>query len=143
MDNSLQTLDRETPAAFADPGLDDFSRLLAVGFTPTSESARSAVEVAVRTLAEQALADTTLIRDEARQTIETVIAAIDRKLSEQVNEVLHHPDFQALESAWRGLHYLVNYTETDEMLKIRVFNLSKKELQRCLRKYKGTAWDQS
>jgi len=141
--DSLQTLEREAPAALAETGIDDFSRLLMKGFTPTSDGARSAVEVAVRTLAEQALADTTLIRDEAKQTIETVIAAIDRKLSGQVNQIIHHPDFQSLESAWRGLHYLVNNTETDEMLKIRVFNISKKELQRSLRKYKGTAWDQS
>jgi len=141
--DSLQTLEREAPAALAETGIDDFSRLLMKGFTPTSDGARSAVEVAVRTLAEQALADTTLIRDEAKQTIETVIAAIDRKLSGQVNQIIHHPDFQSLESSWRGLHYLVNNTETDEMLKIRVFNISKKELQRSLRKYKGTAWDQS
>jgi type VI secretion system protein ImpC len=60
-----------------------------------------------------------------------------------VNLILHHPDFQALEAAWRGLHYLVNNTETDEMLKIRVLNISKKEAHKTLRKFKGTAWDQS
>jgi type VI secretion system protein ImpC len=72
-----------------------------------------------------------------------MIAAIDRKLSEQINLIMHHEDFQALESAWRGLHYMVNNTETDEMLKIKVFNISKKELGRTLKKFKGTAWDQS
>jgi len=64
-------------------------------------------------------------------------------LTEQVNQILHHPDFQQLESAWRGLHYLVNNTETDEMLKVRVMNISKKEAHKTLRKFKGTAWDQS
>ena len=48
-----------------------------------------------------------------------------------------------MESAWRGLHYLVNNTETDEMLKIRVMNISKKDMSKTLRKFKGTAWDQS
>ncbi|MEJ2691753.1 MAG: type VI secretion system contractile sheath large subunit, partial [Candidatus Thiodiazotropha sp.] len=48
-----------------------------------------------------------------------------------------------LEGSWRGLHYLVNNTETDEMLKIRVMNISKQELGKTLKKYKGTAWDQS
>ena len=43
---------------------------------------------------------------------------------------MHHADFQQLEGAWRGLHYLVNNTETDEMLKIRVMNISKKDLAR-------------
>ena len=56
---------------------------------------------------------------------------------------MHNPDFQALESAWRGLHFLVNNTETDEMLKIRVLNVSKKELHKTLKRYKGTNWDQS
>ena len=97
----------------------------------------------MRTLAEQALAQTNLIGSDVDQSIEAMIAEIDRKLTEQVNQILHHADFQKLESAWRGLHYLVNNTETDEMLKIRVMNISKKELGKTLKRYKGTAWDQS
>ena len=72
-----------------------------------------------------------------------MISAIDAKLSEQVNAIMHHEDFQQLESAWRGLSYLVNNTETDETLKIKVLNVSKKELGRTLKKFRGTAWDQS
>ena len=60
-----------------------------------------------------------------------------------MNLIIHNEEFQQLESAWRGLHYLVNNTETDEMLKIRVFNISKKDLGRTLKKFRGTAWDQS
>ena len=66
-----------------------------------------------------------------------------RSLTDQVNQILHHEDFQRLEGAWRGLHHLVNNTETDEMLKIRVLNISKKDLHKTLKKFKGTAWDQS
>jgi hypothetical protein len=66
------------------------------------------------------------------ESIEAMIAEIDKKLSEQINLILHHPDFQKLEGAWRGLHYLVNNTETDEMLKIRVMNISKKDLHKTL-----------
>jgi type VI secretion system protein ImpC len=72
-----------------------------------------------------------------------MIAEIDQKLTEQVNLIMHHEDFQKVEGAWRGLHYLVNNTESDEMLKIRVMNMSKKELGKTLKKFKGTAWDQS
>ena len=43
-----------------------------------------------------------------------------------------------MEGAWRGLHYLVNNTETDEQLKIRVINISKNELHKTLKRYKGT-----
>ena len=82
----------------------------------------------MQTLAEQALANTALISDDALRSIQSIIAAIDEKLTQQINEVLHHPDYQQLESAWRGLHFLVNNTETDEMLKIRVLNISKKEM---------------
>jgi type VI secretion system protein ImpC len=56
------------------------------------------------------------------------IAEIDRKLSAQLNEVMHHPDFQRLEATWRGLHYLVMHSETDEHLKLRVLNVSKRDL---------------
>ena len=120
-----------------------FAALLRQEFKPRSDKAREAVEGAVATLASQALAQTALISDNAVRTIESMIAEIDRKLSEQVNLILHHEDFQQLEGAWRGLSYLVNNTETDEMLKIRVMNISKKELHKTLKKFKGTAWDQS
>jgi len=89
------------------------------------------------------LASTSLISDNAIRTIEAIIAEIDRKLSEQINLILHHEDFKALEGSWRGLHYLVNNTETGENLKIRIMNISKKDVSKTLRKYKGTAWDQS
>ncbi len=124
-------------------GASDFAALLDREFKPKSDRAREAVEAAVQTLAQQALADTALVSDDALRSIEAMIAAIDAKLSEQINLILHHEDFQALESAWRGLHYMVNNTETDETLKIRVLNISKKELGRTLKKFRGTAWDQS
>jgi len=121
----------------------DFAALLNREFKPKTDRAREAVEAAVQTLAQQALANTTLIAGDALRSIEAIIAAIDAKLTEQVNEVMHDESFQKLESAWRGLHYLVNNTETDEMLKIRVLNISKNELGKTLKKFRGTAWDQS
>ncbi len=123
--------------------LDDFSALLKKEFKPKSEEATTAVEQAVKTLAAQALASTQLISNDTVASIEAIIAAIDKKLSEQINLIIHHPDFQKLESAWRGLHYLVNNTETDEQLKIRVMNISKADLGKTLKRYKGTNWDQS
>ena len=121
----------------------DFASLLEKEFRPKSDQAKEAVETAVQTLAEQALAQTALVSDDALKSVEAIIAEIDSKLSTQVNEILHHEDFQKLEGAWRGLHYLVNNTETDEMLKIRVMNISKKDLHKTVKKFKGTAWDQS
>lgn len=122
---------------------DDFGQLLNREFKPKTDEAREAVATAVRTLAEQALANTLTFSSDAYQAIEALIAEIDSKLSEQVNVILHHPDFQQLEGAWRGLHYLVNNTEVDEMLKIRFLPIAKRELHRTLRRHKGIGWDQS
>ncbi|MFC3338686.1 type VI secretion system contractile sheath large subunit [Paracandidimonas soli] len=122
---------------------DDFASLLKKEFKPKTTQAEAAVQHAVRTLARQALEQSVTISSDAYQTIQAVIAQIDAKLSEQTNLILHHEDFQQLEGAWRGLHYLVNNTETDELLKIRVMCISKKELSRTLRRHKGIGWDQS
>lgn len=121
----------------------DFSALLNQEFKPKSDRAKEDVENAVQTLAEFVLKDTTVVSDDALNSISAIIAEIDKKLSEQVNLVMHHEDFQKLEGAWRGLSYMVNNTETDEQLKIRVMNISKKDLAKTLKKFKGTAWDQS
>src|SRR5882724_3691402 len=121
----------------------EFADLLTKQFKPKTDEAKSAVQVAVLTLAQQALADANLISGDVVKTIEAMIAEIDKKLSAQVNAILHHPELQQLEGSWRGLHHLVNNTETDEMLKIRVMNISKNELGKTLKRYKGTAWDQS
>ena len=121
----------------------EFSALLEKNFKPKSDRQKDAIAEGVRTLAEQALADTALVSDDAIKTIEGIIAELDRKLSEQVNQILHHNDFQSLEGSWRGLHHLVNNTETDETLKIRVLNISKKDVGKTIKKFKGTAWDQS
>jgi type VI secretion system protein ImpC len=121
----------------------DFATLLQKEFTPRSDEAKSAVEQAVLTLAQQALAQTQLIGKDVLKSIEAVIAAIDEKLSQQINKILHNAEFQQIESAWRGLYYMVNNTETDEHLKIRVMDISKKEIAKTLRKFKGAAWDQS
>ncbi len=122
--------------------LDDFSALLSKEFRPGTEAANQ-VNTAVSTLAQFALQDVSKISDDAVKTIQAIIASLDQKITEQLNLVLHNPDFQKLEGAWRGLHYLVNNTETDEMLKIRVLNITKNELGKTLKKFKGTAWDQS
>jgi type VI secretion system protein ImpC len=134
---------QEKVAGAAVQEADQFAALLQKEFKPKTDRARAEVENAVRTLAEQALRETTVVSDDVIGTIKAIIAEIDKMLSDQVNQILHHERFQQVESAWRGLHHLVNNTETDEMLKIRVMNISKKDLAKTLKKYKGTAWDQS
>jgi len=69
------------------------------------------------------------------------IAQIDHLLSLQLNEIMHHPDFQRLEGSWRGLKYLMNQSETGPMLKVKVLNVSKKDLLRDLQR--APEFDQS
>ena len=134
---------QQQTAAGAPAEYSEFQNLLTKQFKPKTDEAKTAVETAVQTLAHQALASTALISDNAINTIEAIIAAIDKKLTEQINLVIHHEEFTKLEGAWRGLHHLVTHTETDEYLKIRVLNISKKDVGKTLKKFKGTAWDQS
>lgn len=122
---------------------DEFSELLKQSFKPRSERAATEVENAVNTLVQQALSDSSLVKDDVLDTLDEMIARLDEKLSAQMNEILHAPEFQQVESAWRGLHHLVFNSETDSSLKIRVMNASKMELYRDLRLYPDAKWDQS
>lgn len=120
-----------------------FTALLKKSFKPRNDSAASEVENAVSALVKQALSDTTLIKDDVLDTIDSMIARLDEQLSVQLNEIIHAPEFQKIESAWRGMHYLVFNSETDTSLKIRFMNVSKEELYREFKVYPGARWDQS
>ncbi|MFZ4533102.1 MAG: type VI secretion system contractile sheath large subunit [Alsobacter sp.] len=143
MATSVQPGSPASGAAAETRDADEFANLLKQSFKPRTERAATEVENAVGTLVREALADQTVIKSDVLDTIEEMIARIDGKLTEQVNEILHAPEFKALESAWRGLNYLVMNSETDAQLKIRVMNVGKTELSRNLKLYPGARWDQS
>jgi type VI secretion system protein ImpC len=120
-----------------------FSALLKKSFKPRNDSAAAEVENAVAALVQQALEDTSLVKEDVLDTIDSMIAKLDQQLSIQLNEIIHAEQFQKLESAWRGLNYLVFNSETDTSLKIRVMNVAKEELYREFKVYPGARWDQS
>lgn len=82
-----------------------------------------------------------VVSKDVETNIKFWIGEIDKKLSAQLNEIMHHEDFQKLESTWRGLHYLVHQSETGENLKIRVLNVKKQELLKDMEK--AAEFDQS
>lgn len=82
----------------------------------------------------------TLSRD-TEAMINARIAQIDHLVSIQLNEVMHHPEFQRLEASWRGLKMLMDRSETGTQLKIKVLNVSKRELLRDLQR--AAEFDQS
>jgi len=95
----------------------------------------------VKTLVEQALVGTVTFDRNLPRTIDKAIAAIDAKLSAQLNEVIHNPRFLQLEGSWRGLNYLVMNSETGTSLRLRVLNLPKREMMRDLTR--AVEFDQS
>ncbi|MCW3473897.1 type VI secretion system contractile sheath large subunit [Limobrevibacterium gyesilva] len=95
----------------------------------------------VKTLVEQALSGTVTFDKNLTRTFDRAIAAIDRKLSTQLNAIMHHEKFTKLEGTWRGLNHLVMNSETGTGLKIRMLNASKRDLTRDLTK--AVEFDQS
>jgi type VI secretion system protein ImpC len=138
-----ETLQKSDAATLETVTADDFASLLQKEFKPNTDAKAARIEEAVKTLAQQALQDAQIIGNDVFSTVDALKAAIDKKLSEQVNKILHHKDFQTLESAWRGLWYLVGNTSTGKDLKIRVLNISKDETRKMLRQFRDAAWDQS
>ncbi|MHB1559329.1 MAG: type VI secretion system contractile sheath large subunit [Isosphaeraceae bacterium] len=94
-----------------------------------------------RQFLEHAVQPGQVVSKDVEKNIKTWIAEIDRKLSSQMNEILHDPGLQQLESTWRGLHYLVHQSETGQNLKIRVLNVKKQELYKDLER--AVEFDQS
>lgn len=82
-----------------------------------------------------------IVSKDVEQNMKYWVKEIDKKLSAQLDEILHHPDYQRLEGTWRGLHYLVHQSETGENLQIRVLNASKREVFKDLDK--AIEFDQS
>lgn len=95
----------------------------------------------VKNLVEQALSGTVTFDKNLSRTFDKAIAAIDRQMSNQLNAIMHDPKFTKLEGSWRGLNHLVMNSETGASLKIRVLNITKRELNRDLTK--AVEFDQS
>ena len=122
----------------------EFESLLEKDFrVKDSESEKLKALVSNLALAATEKAGQATISGNAIKSIKSLIAGIDSLLTAQMNEILHAPEIREIEGTWRGLHYLVNNTETDQKLKIRVMNIKKGELADILEDYEGQMWDQS
>jgi type VI secretion system protein ImpC len=111
------------------------------GRVGTDATSRERGKSLVKEFINQVLEGEVTISKDTEAMINARVAQIDHLVSIQLNEVLHHPQFQKLEASWRGLKYLINQSETSSMLKIRVLNVSKKELLRDLQR--APEFDQS
>jgi len=95
----------------------------------------------IKEFVQQVLQGQMTVSRDTEAMINARIAQIDHLLSIQLNEVMHHPSFQKLEGSWRGLKYMMDQSETNDMLKIKVLNVSKKDLLRDLQR--APEFDQS
>jgi type VI secretion system protein ImpC len=104
-------------------------------------SARERGKDLVKEFVNQVLEGAMTVSKDAEVMITARIAQIDHLVSLQLNEVLHAKEFQKLEGTWRGLKYLMDQSETSDKLKIKVLNVTKKELLRDLQR--APEFDQS
>ena len=107
----------------------------------TKQTPRDETEALLKTLTKEALGGTVKWDRNLSNTINNAIAAIDKAMSKQLSAIMRNEKFQKLEGSWRGLNYLVSNSETGSQLKIRMLNISKKELGRDLAK--AVEFDQS
>jgi type VI secretion system protein ImpC len=131
--------DAATQTTEGESGLLD--SILKQGMRARDENARDHGRDLLKEFVSQLLDPNTVVAKDTEKTINLRIAEIDRLISAQRNEIIHHPDFQKLEGSWRGLHYLVDQTETSVNLKIRVLNVSKKDLVKDMER--ASEFDQS
>ena len=116
-------------------------RILEEGKLARDKSQSKYAKDLVSEFATQILDEGMTVNKDTQQMIKDRIAQIDDLIVKQLNEVIHHPDFQKLEGSWRGLNYLVMKTETGVMLKLRLLNITQNELLKDLEK--AVEFDQS
>jgi type VI secretion system protein ImpC len=129
-------------AAAADaPEASLLDQIVQEGRFGTEAPARERGKDLIKRFVSEVLAGSITVAPDTEAMLNARIAQIDRLISLQLNEIMHHPEFQTLEASWRGLKYLLSQTETSTMLKIKVLNVSKKDLLRDLQR--APEFDQS
>ncbi|MGL4605604.1 MAG: type VI secretion system contractile sheath large subunit [Iodobacter sp.] len=137
----LQNANAAATAATAPEGSSLLDAIIETSHIATNDQEKVRTRDLISELADQVLAGTVTVSRDLSASMDVRIAEIDAMISEQLNEIMHHADFQKLESSWRGLKYLTAESETSTMLKIKVLNASKKDL---LKDFKASAeFDQS
>lgn len=115
--------------------------LLEQAIGATKQTTRDETEELLKVLTKEAVEGTVKWDKNLSVTINSAIAAIDKAMSTQLSTIMKNEKFQKLEGSWRGLNYLIMNSETSSGLKIRMLNLSKKELSKDLSK--AVEFDQS
>ena len=118
------------PSAAVDEPTPDAATLETIlkGMKIYDEEQRATSKDIVGEFLKEVMAGTLTVSDDTQAMLNARIGELDALLTEQLNAIMHHEDFQKLEASWRGLNYFVKQTETGEHIKIRVLNVSKAAL---------------
>lgn len=123
---SLQTVSPATAPGFQESGLLD--QIITESRVAQSEQEKNRARDIISELVSQVLEGEVIVSENLAASLDARVAELDRLISEQLSEVMHAPEFQALESAWTGLHYLCKQTSTGVQQKIKLFNAAKRDL---------------
>ncbi|MGR3436511.1 MAG: type VI secretion system contractile sheath large subunit [Shimia sp.] len=123
--------------------LDEFKSIFEGTLTLPEEAPTAPIGRGLSEILARAADDQVLVEDDVIAMMDRMVTDIDAELSAQMDEILHHPDFQAFEGAWRGLAHTVDGTATGEDLEIHVMDMSKEELWSIQKNYGGEKWDKS
>src|SRR6185503_8630534 len=125
---------QQAAASTFSPELNLLDKIVEEGRMGRDAAAKERGKDLVKNFVTEVLKGTVTMNADTEAMINARIAQIDALVSTQLNEIMHHPDFQKLEGSWRGLRYLLNNSETGTQLKIKVLNVSKKDLLKDLQK---------
>jgi type VI secretion system protein ImpC len=120
--------DTQKEAAAGGGATFEMDSLLDAAIGATKQTEPEYAQDLLKTLTEQAMAGTVVFNKSLNATLKKAMSAIDAKMSKQLAAIMHHPRFLQLEGSWRGLKHLVFTSETGPMLKIKVLNITKRQL---------------
>lgn len=136
-----KSVSQQTAAVVEQSELSLLDQIVEQGRFGKEAEARERGRDLIKEFVAQVLDGSMIVAKDAEMMINARIAQIDHLLSLQLNEILHHPQFQKLEGTWRGLKYLMNNCESGASIKVRVLNVNKKELLRDIER--APEFDQS
>ncbi|WP_224983052.1 type VI secretion system contractile sheath large subunit [Geomonas agri] len=139
----MEELNREKGVACAEAGTatDLIDLIVSEGRLARCDEQKPYAKEMLVELVQQVVAGEMVPGGDLERMIHARIAEIDRLIGDQVNEIIHHPEFRKLEASWRGLSYFVHQAETGSNLKIRVLNASKQDIAKDMEK--AAEFDQS
>ena len=138
---SGSSLELETTAAVQGNAASLLDSIIENSRAAADDAEKSRTRDLIGELADQVLSGAVVVKRDLAASLDARVAELDRIVSDQLNAIMHHPEFQRLEASWRGLRYMVAQSDTSPMLKIKFLNASRSDLIKDFRT--SSDYDQS